>query len=101
MMCFWKEAAVDSMPTAGNTIPEALKTDPEGGAGDTPLDKASLWALTAAMGMKLVRGIPFVGPMLAPVGVVAEYSGRPQDYRAKFDTNLQYFSYWPAEAKQW
>jgi hypothetical protein len=96
MLCFWKEAVVDSMPTTENSYLH-LKQRPD----ELPLEgSASLRVASfGQLGMAMVGKIFGFVPARAAVGNA--YTGKPEDYLQVFTGTLQYFSYWPQAWKQW
>jgi len=109
MMCLWKEATVDSMPTEENTYSKMIKS-PKTHAiqlKGSSLLSASFLQLFAALLCKLpligrLFGIVF-GSFLNQVGSSSqeEYSGNPQDYSSRFVTAIGMYESWPAFAKAW
>jgi len=99
IMCFWKDAAIDSMPTKENLNPTLVK-DPSELAGSTAsLADASLWDI----GSVVLGKLPLIGSWFrrgaSSTGKV--YSGKPQDYISKFTQVVDVYPSWPEFAKNW
>lgn len=110
MLCLWKEAAVDSMPTKENLNRDLIRDPNEFAAelGGSSLVTASLFSLILAILYKL----PFVGSFFAYIDIMkyllngpsttkSLYSGKPDDYHNQFVQAVDYYPSWPGFAKNW
>ncbi|CAK0850309.1 unnamed protein product [Prorocentrum cordatum] len=93
MMCFWREAAVDSMPTEANVRQELIQTKTAG-----PLEDAGLWTLGRAFLSRLL-GLALFGRGGASSGQA--YGGDPKPYAAKLIAAVEALPKWPAAGRQW
>jgi hypothetical protein len=102
MMCFWKNAAVDSMPSKENMNRELVR-DPWELAQkvDASVSSASTWQLLVA----LLQKVPLFGSVVAWLlgtggGTMGHepYSGNPDDYLERFVQVVEGFSGWPSFA---
>jgi len=97
MMCYWKEAEVDSMPTKENTNHAMIKDPSTLAQASGTLAEASIFSLVKALFMATIGPcIPGLRPKKA-----STYSGNPKDYMHRFIGAVKLFPQWPAFAKVW
>lgn len=94
MFCFWKDAEVDSMPTAENLnlklVKDPVKLAANGGAA---LEEATVWEI----GKSMVNRMFGWGSSTT----TSDYSGKPEDYKQKFVDSVNYFESWPEAGRTW
>jgi len=104
MMCYWREAEVDSMPTEQNTN-RSMIHDPKAIAklsGGESLADASIFSLAKAMFMATFGPcIPGLRQKRISNNKTAKYSGNPKDYVERFTKAVSKFPHWPGWAKDW
>lgn len=93
MMCFWREAAVDSMPTEASVRPELIRARTAGS-----LEDAGLWTLGRAFVSRLF-GFSSFGRDGASSR--QEYGGDPKPHAAKLIAAVEALPKWPAPGRQW
>lgn len=108
MLCFWKRASVDSMPS--EKVSRALATsDSNHGSPATGLHSATFLQLSMALILKLpligrlvswVSSNPLVSIVLQMVAAshreYPPYSGEPNDYVSRVTATLEMWEMWPA-----
>mmetsp|Transcript_36237 Transcript_36237/g.66574 ORF Transcript_36237/g.66574 Transcript_36237/m.66574 type:complete len:456 (-) Transcript_36237:169-1536(-) len=110
MLCFWKDAAVDSMPTSNNVRRDMMQSPKEYAIqlkGGSNLESASVLELFLA----ICRKLPLVGGLfgrlldgyltgkakVAPI----KYSGNASDYLDRFVKALDAFPSWHKSSNTW
>jgi len=101
MLCFWRDAVVDSMPTEERisasltrSLDNIARSDP------TSLGDASVRQIACA----LLAKVPLVGRLFAVDGggdAGPRFSGDPEDYVARFKGAIEHIDVWPSFAKEW
>ncbi|CAB9517484.1 expressed unknown protein [Seminavis robusta] len=103
MLCLWKNAAVNSMPTEENIHRDLIKSPKDYAIQlkGSALTSASFLQLVLAILAKLPLVGSIFGHFIGLATATAEYTGNPPDYSDRFITAFEAFDSWPQFGKSW